>query len=755
MAAFGGHRALFYTPPKGTCSRIISLRLHRISRETIRINGKRVPRCQSTYNLARGITTTARPVDGVSAPEFMLFRDLLSQKPKHNDFNAVSTSKDPGVSDVPTAQSPVSVTAEQFSNSFQRALDALQRRDTRRLLMHLQRISLMDDLELQEAVDMLPRTTFTEFFRSLDPMSVAKYADPTDGTYVSPGMYQTLNMDSFIDDWGVRKLYTGLLQRMMALVVALKASGQILQVEEYRYLLRFAGAASDPAGARWLWNEMVRTDTANLRHSEIYLEYIAARFLTRPMYTGYDKTRMMVQPRNLHRTRIKLDHSYVYKLDRLRLNTRLKRLYFGLNKDVRNAEDIMRQMRKNRPLTRLIYRLIRDGYPMDENLLCAFIVGLGRAGSLRFIGSHMLHKYFGIRMKKLTYEEEAESQAGSKELEIKQEKYIVRPTVRLMQTVAETYGGNAEIVTAIRLVVHISETFSIPIPRSVWQDLLEWTYVMSTPPASTAWKHADMRFKIPDSTTMELIWNAMVAHNVEPGFEQYNIRIRDLIGRSQFSKILPMMRRAIKFYNAHCQEYEDAVFEYVRMIRDGVRLSETVHRYEQARFKKATMYADIQNWCSQYLNNIRSFNHENPLVTVAVPEFIEEFRDFIPNPARYKTAAGYVSIVDPAREIQRRVKNRRLSMSIPIRWKGKTASRRATPFKYRGDHKLTLGGHAPIYKIGLETLLTSTSRMLQQPANSRRRRKSGEGVKVEEATPSGSTGDSSAQSTFDDDEDYF
>ncbi|KAI0103120.1 hypothetical protein F4776DRAFT_648604 [Hypoxylon sp. NC0597] len=715
---FGDPRAIVHTTPRGTCSRIISLRLRQHFRATSHINRDSFPPCQNIHPFIRGLATASQSTNPILDREFAVFRSLLVNRIpeyKTSSHGAVSVNRSLDTAGTHAAKTSINDLVKQFPSPFQKLFEALQQRDTRRLLIYLRRIPLMGELKLQEAVARLPRTTFTELLRSLDPLCVARDADPTDQANIPVGMYQTLHLDPYIDEWGIRKLYSQLLQGMLALVAALKASGQVLQTEEYIYLLRCAGAASDPVGANWIWNDMVRDQTVHWRQGETYAEYISARFLTRPLYTGYDKTRRLVHPRNLHRSRIRLDSRHVERLDRLRFNTRLARLCVGLLKDVPHTEDIMRKLRKNRPVTKLFFRLLQENYILNESLLCSFMIAFGRAGSLRFIGSRILHAFFGIDLRRLTYHEGQDTQITSDKNQIESFAYRVRPTVRLMEAVVEVYGSNAEIAIAFQLVNHISKTYHIPIPRSVWQDLLEWTLVMGSPSMSVAWKQADMQFKIPTRSAVELIWDAMVSHQVQPGFDQYSILIRSLLGRHQISRVLPFMRQAIELYKAQVQEYEEAVFEYVRMVQDGLRLSNTVHRYERARFQKSRMWYEIRAWCRKYLSVVRSFDPHNPLTIVAVPNFIRDFRHFIPTPAQYRTATGYISLHDPAQEQTYGVRIQHLPMFIPTKSKRK----RTWGHQYAKVRKLSilsrnsLAGHAPISKLGLVTLLTSTARTLR------------------------------------------
>ncbi|KAI0378720.1 hypothetical protein F5Y04DRAFT_261451 [Hypomontagnella monticulosa] len=719
MVAFGGRGALFHNPPRGTCSRILSLRLYRRSRVAVQTdtNNRWPIQCTyySTHSLARG------KGHYFTEQEYALFRDILKQA-KPNLFtrgsygDAVSADESPNSTSTQTASPSTIDPLKTLSNPFRRALTALQRRDTRFLIISLQRITKMREQELQDAFASIPRTTFTEFLRSLDPLCIARDVDPADQMNITPRVYQLLDMKYTVDVWGVRLLYIRLLQCMLDLVAALKASGHTLLMEEYIYLIRCAGAASDPKGAKWLWQEMDRAGTTHWRHSEAYAEFISARFLTRPLYSGYDKTRRMVTPRNLHRSRLKLSRGRVKRLYKLVFRHRLKRLKFGLNKDVTHAEEIMRMLRKKLPALRILWRITADNHTISEPLLCSVMIALGRAGYLRYIGTRILDQWFGICMTHgLTWDPEkgaGRDGAALGRTEISAKPPVIRPTVRLMEAIVETYGSNGEIAIAFQLVDFISTTYGIPIPSSIWRELLEWTYIMTCPPASTAWGYAGMSSKISSHSAIEAIWSTMTSapYNIEPEFEQYDIIIRNLLARHHFSKVIPLIREATNFYDAQCQEYTEAVLEYVQVVRDGLGAGASLHRYEKARFKKAKMHYDIQKWCGKFLAGVRSYSIDNPLTTAVVPDFIHEFRPYIPNPAKYRTSTGYVNLHDPSRETMDR-KNSRIIVEMPKLEKGTLNFVKRRLGNFVGRSQRSLAGHAPVIRFNLYNLLTGTSRL--------------------------------------------
>ncbi|KAI0551066.1 mitochondrial ATPase expression-domain-containing protein [Xylaria curta] len=682
--------------PKGTPSSILTLRLrrcfhhHKTSRLGASYNSPLDAsyRTNSSSRYARTIysspssrrATPHHPPSLISQDAIAIVQSLL-QRSDTNVPHGAKPFDQPHTSNTPFNDGLTSArrdnTSTQSMDPFGEALQAMRTGDTRLLLFRLKVIERMSREELQDAAETIPRTTFTEFFRALDPLRVARDCDQIDETQTPVGMFKILNMESTIDDWGVRKLYTRLLQRLLVLMDALQIAGYTLHPEEYISLFRCAGASSDISGAGALWNHLVSGPSHAWRNSEMDTEYIKARFLTEPLYTNYQKTTRMVTPRNLHRSRLVISENRKRRLDHLRMRVRLRRHQFGLSKETSHVEELMRALRGNRPAVALFRTTVgMHSFRLDENILCALMIALGRAGSLRFIGTEILQKYFGIRTPH-------PFPVGAKGAWVHPR---ITPTVRLMRAVVETYGSNAEIGVAVQLVEHLSNTYNIPVPADVWQDLLEWTYIMSTPSASTAWETAGLLFKIPSSQAVEKIWNAMTSppYNLTPTFKNYDLLIRNLISRrsdDDLTPILSHMRKAVALYDEQCRHYETAVFEYTQHLRDGTTSSTVYVDFQRARFKKQRMWYDISTWCRMLLKRIPS-SKDNPLPHPLVHGFIQEFRPFLKNPVQYEIPTGHVSLVDPAIETFKVIRTGTIVQDLPMKnLRGKWTTRRLRTFK--------------------------------------------------------------------------
>ncbi|KAI1172952.1 mitochondrial ATPase expression-domain-containing protein [Nemania sp. FL0916] len=551
---------------------------------------------------------------------------------------------------------PAHLDTSSYEGVFGAPLSALREGDSMKLLSSLRTISALKPAQLQELATRLPRATFTEFFRALDPFRIGRDGDPIDEDHTPAGMFKMLQMSNAMEDGGVRRIYSRLLRRLIVLMRALQAAGYTLLNEEYICLFRCAGAVGEVSGVRAFWEDYVRGEHTAVawRNSETYHEFIKARWLTEPLYTNYDKTSRMVTPRNLHRSRLSLGYKTLHKLDRLSLHVKSSKLKFGLDRapPSQDSQEVMRRLRHNRSARRLFRNLTTSqSYHISENFWCALMIALGRSGTLRLIGTDILQHVFGIR----TPDPFSDDPDGTWAMHPKfgDGPPRITPNAQLMRTVVEVYCSNGYIEVAVQLMEYISKTYDIPIPPDVWQDLLEWTYIMSSKPISTAWNMAKFRKRIPSSQAVEIIWNAMVSppYNQTPTFRSYSTLIGSLVSRGthDMAHVLPHMRKAILLYHEQCQAYEAAVFEYTEHKRDRVAPGLIRRRLDRARFKKQRMWYHISTWCRKVLGRV-SRSRENPVPDAFIPAFIEEFRPFLMNPIEFATPTGRVTMVDPALE---------------------------------------------------------------------------------------------------------
>ncbi|KAG4218103.1 hypothetical protein PC116_g33417 [Phytophthora cactorum] len=167
------------------------------------------------------------------------------------------------------------------------------------------------------------------------------------------------------------------------------------------------------------------------------------------------------------------------------------------------------------------------------------------------------------------------------------------------------------------------------------------------------------------------------------------------------------------------------------------------------------MRYSIQTWCRKFLVSVRAHNPTNPLLVVAVPDFINEFRAFIPNPAIYRTSSGYVSLFDPQRETDRLffVEEFPLAMQVKNKLGEILYFDTSTRKHVSASTRYTLAGRTPISYFSLQTLLTTTGRSKIPKFQDR----VVVGREVEQSMNNSEAESSPEQTedTYDDDDDYY
>ncbi|KAK8022097.1 hypothetical protein PG993_012864 [Apiospora rasikravindrae] len=578
-----------------------------------------------------------------------------------------------------SAEEDVGGVSQRTQSFFIGALEAMSQWDTRRLIIYLRRIVSLPTAELQHVIERLPRNTISEFLQSLDPKRVAPDNDPTDGARISVGMYHLLGLGQHMDSYGTRKLFARLLVRMNVLVQCAHNAGMVLGAEDYISLFRAYGAISDIAGAKQLWDQAFGA-VQRQPGPEVLHEFLKVRFLVDPMYHGFDKVRVAVTPRNLHRRGYLRFHQSVRRLDRLRFNRQQKAFKFGLDRSMPTAMSLTRRMRGNGPITRLFNSWIARRNPMTEEVLCSFMIGFARAGSLRFVGLKILPAYFGILTKKdkATGEITTNSLTPTLSNGVKRPQHKYRfmwPTSRLLNTIVEAFCSNGQMGWALDLLDFISREYQVPIPAETWFDLLEWSHVLSSTPVATAWKMAGWYQQIPARDATELVWNTMTQepYNVQPGFDQYAVLLRSRISRGQFLRADDKaMAKLRQLYDDQSARYETSVFEYIGAVRDGVTpITGFLIAYQRARFRKQHMWFALSEICKRNLADLRPTHLADARAVRDVPDFVWRNERFVENATAYRLATGFVSLADPARPMRMRLyKGRRGRLDVPLKMKG-------------------------------------------------------------------------------------
>jgi hypothetical protein len=121
--------------------------------------------------------------------------------------------------------------------------------------------------------------------------------------------------------------------------------------------------------------------------------------------------------------------------------------------------------------------MVESGVPGNEETFRLLITAMGREGDLDSI-ANILKRVWQIDVEALLAADETSVPSARSY----PEDSPFYPSNKLLFTLAHAYGTNNNIPLALRLVDYVSSQYSLPIPIEVWNELFQWTYVLSLTP---------------------------------------------------------------------------------------------------------------------------------------------------------------------------------------------------------------------------------------------------------------------------------
>ncbi len=171
-------------------------------------------------------------------------------------------------------------------------------------------------------------------------------------------------------------------------------------------------------------------------------------------------------------------------------------------------------------------------------------------------------------------------------------------------------AATATCPRALKLVDFLSRRYGVSIPDRLWFDLLNWTYVFSSKPASTEWKMVNdpgRRITSPDDVT--LLWSAMVAepHSVRPGLAQYDILIKSLIERGRHADAITADARDEGRVRGPPPRLRGCHGRALARAPPARQRGQLMARFRRAAAKKWHAWYCFQVWCRKLLKKYTPF----------------------------------------------------------------------------------------------------------------------------------------------------
>lgn len=384
----------------------------------------------------------------------------------------------------------------------QDVLVALDREDSEKLL-HAFKRACKDETY----VGSLPATTFRDILRLLDPQV---FVDPYKNVLrdLHPNHVEQLGAAHF------QKVFLQFVDAVSDLTRMRRAAGFELGTWEYKYILNCVRSGGDADAARAVWKDMlehgVELDTP------CYNLYFEALCWSNA-YGPAESRKLRVIPYHMS---LRLP---------VKWNQQRKPGFTGY---------LIGNIGIKQEMVKLFGNMVKTGIVADEKTFCLLMTAMAREGDVAGPKS-ILKKVWDVDVDTLLSQDD-NAMASAESLPTTSPVY---PSKQLLFTIAHIFGSNNDIPTALRVVDHISRKFSLVIPREVWAQLLEWTFVLATRRYGDRKTDGAQIGQLPRQS-VESLWNTMVSepYNVTPTMPMYNRLIRSFWSRDMVGQMLSGMR---------------------------------------------------------------------------------------------------------------------------------------------------------------------------------------------------------------------
>ncbi|ERF73354.1 hypothetical protein EPUS_08296 [Endocarpon pusillum Z07020] len=236
----------------------------------------------------------------------------------------------------------------------------------------------------------------------------------------------------------------------------------------------------------------------------------------------------------------------------------------------------------------------------------------------------------------------------------------LRPTARLLYTIAHVFGSNNEIELALKLVDFVSRQYDLRIPFNVWMHLFDWTFVLSRW-RSTIQKRKGLGIGQLPPAIMDMLWTQMTdePHNIKPDVVMHAYR-------AQSFRHHGLLRESLECIHLAKSLFEDGRGEAALHGRELLDLTDQLLERQPA-YSQHVLPAEWFNLRRQFIFSSIIEDRDLQLLIHTIrttftwkrwpesrgikewercrlPNLIADFAEYLPNSVAYRTRGGLVEI---------------------------------------------------------------------------------------------------------------
>ncbi|KAL3473139.1 mitochondrial ATPase expression-domain-containing protein [Aspergillus californicus] len=227
------------------------------------------------------------------------------------------------------------------------------------------------------------------------------------------------------------------------------------------------------------------------------------------------------------------------------------------------------------------------------------------------------------------------------------------PTSHLLFAIANAFGTNNDIHSALSIVEHITNCYDIYISEAAWDELFTWSWVLS--------RHKDPGMevehdRVPCELSESLFEMITTEHNVEPTVEMHRKMAKTAFGKTDLTTYVHHMREAYKLLEKTrekgkaARKMVESYLEQLQHLDPGSQaatqilrssgFAEAIHTYDILRHGAMQQTHIIEHLAKMMFTRISWTWYSAEWESILLPQLAEEWRDFIPDRISYSTMTG-------------------------------------------------------------------------------------------------------------------
>lgn len=237
----------------------------------------------------------------------------------------------------------------------------------------------------------------------------------------------------------------------------------------------------------------------------------------------------------------------------------------------------------------------------------------------------------------------------------------LRPTARLLYTIAHVFGSNNDIGLAFKLVDFVSRQYDLRIPFNVWMHLFDWAFVLSLRRSGAKRRQGQATGQVPHAI-IDTLWTEMTdePHNIQPDVVMHTRRARSMRDRGMLRESLDSIQAAKTLFEGSRGDAErlgvellavtDQILttqppasplqvvpaEWFDLRRQFILSSLIEDRDLQLLIVTVRLTLTENNW-------LKDGRHEE-WERRRLPDLIADYTEYLPNTLAYRTRAGLIEM---------------------------------------------------------------------------------------------------------------